>query len=96
MNSFDKSSSCLECGYYPLSLSLKDEDQCPGCLNIDPFGKKAKRKKRNRVIGSIMLITAFFFSVFLLVPFLEIQYNKITQNGKVPIQVFPFQNKAPN
>ena len=96
MNSLEKSSYCLECGYYPLTLSLKDDDRCPKCLNIDPFGKKAERKKRNRVVGSIILITAFFISVFYLIPFLEIQYNKITQNGKTPVHFLPFQNKAPN
>lgn len=90
-----KSLSCLECGYHPLSASITNQS-CPICLNIDPLGKKAKLKRRNIMIGSIMLIVAFIFTMFYLIPFLEIQYNKITQNGKFPIHIAPLQNKAPN
>jgi len=93
MNSVRDLTICSNCGYYPLSIS---GDRCPRCRNNDPFEEKARRSKRNKVIGSIMLVVAFFFSVFFLFPFLEIQYNKITQNGKVPVNFLPLQNKAPN
>ena len=93
MNSVRDLTICSNCGYYPLSISC---DRCPKCRNNDPFEKKASLNKRNKVVGSIMLIVAFIFSVFFLFPFLEIQYNKITQNGKVPIHFLPLQNKAPN
>lgn len=90
-----KSLSCLECGYHPLSASITNES-CPKCLNIDPLGKKAKLKRRKIIIGLIMLVVAFIFTTFYLIPFLEIQYNKLTQNGKIPVHFLPFQNKAPN
>jgi hypothetical protein len=71
-----KSLSCLECGYHPLSPSITNES-CPICLNVDPLGKKAKLKRRKIMIGLIMLIVAFIFTVFYLIPFFG---NSIQQN----------------